>query len=378
MALDAESGRRPLRDFPALADRRPQDGTLSFHPASPRQTPETASLWRLEDRLEPSDDRPDVVGDIHHRVQHGKSVSQADFTIDLDLHRHARVVAGDSDGDREDLGACFYGGPEEVDVDGGLTGRTTMAKWADGRLDLERRQHHRLNHAVLVFVPQVVQVSGWTPLPSADCSRAGGVSLPVARLRLVEECPVLLQHPFQEDVLHVLRVPVAPRHAAGKSGSFGDLLALHPEEGQLEDEVVEAGPEVVDYVSEDRGEAQLWLADAINDRPQRVLRVRLRLGPKGGKLDFSGLELGDLFLEEIKVLVSPPELLLTSRHRMVTGEPRFRRVVSRGHEREPTPWYPGIACEVGGGPSREWTRQSRDGVFPSRLPKLESQLFGKL
>src|SRR5580704_114421 len=259
----------PFADVGASSAKR-----FRIYPAPPWEAPKSPSARRLELRREVADYRRDPIAYVSQCLAHWQSIPKAYLAGDLDLHVHLRFRPGDLDGNFQHLCIHFQRPSQETQANAGLSFGSAVAEAADLGLDLIRGHRDGLDHAVLVLLPKIVEVSSRASPLAAERVRVRRVLPAVTRLRPVEHCSVLLQDAFQEPVLDVCGAPVGFGLATGECGPLGDALAPQPEERQLKDEVIQSRSQVVDTVADRRRDVERRLDNGIYARPERTLGVR--------------------------------------------------------------------------------------------------------
>ncbi|MGD0198141.1 MAG: hypothetical protein ABSC56_09590 [Solirubrobacteraceae bacterium] len=304
-----EGGRLPGERFP-------------LYPPSPWKTPQPPRFWRLEDRLEVLDGPADHAAYAGQCLDYWKSIAKAYLAADLDIHVHVRVGASHTHGNAQYLCAHFQGQAKEPRIDPWEGCRLAVRVRADARLDRGGDNDDRLNHAVFVLVPEILQVSDRVVLTASAARRR--ILPSIARLRLIDECPMFLQNASQLLLLDAVAVPAPPAAAgvtAGESALDARNFAAGPKERQLKHEMIETRPEIVHHVSNKHREPKRRRRDSLNERPHKVLAIRLELGAERCGLDFTGTEIFDLGYQEFEVILSAPELLSSPSERVVVGQP---------------------------------------------------------
>jgi hypothetical protein len=218
------------------------------------------------------------------------------------VHVHVRLWPARRECEPRDVCVAFYP-PSVCDSalqDGaGVVVRHEVQRSGTGAARVAEVAERWMDHAMLVHVVE-------------PCNYVEKVTVPVClpgviRLQLLDDCPVGLSdavEPRGDDALELRRGV-----ANGELGFFA-RRAVVGESGELADEVVECGAEVVGVVAEQEAEMGRRLPDDL-DRENVLFGVRPELGPDFIGLSFSGVpfvEGGRFGIEDAQVLVCPIEL----------------------------------------------------------------------
>ena len=317
----------PLRRRRVDAVGLPPHAERYVYPAPAWSVPEGFRLRRLEHRLEPSEEAFDPSVYVGECLGDGKSISEACFAGELEVHVHMGITARDFDGQSVDLCINFQRPPKEaLAVQHKLARDFAIAVAHQNRLHIRGNVDNGEHHAMLVLVPELLQVGELMPLSAMVDGRRvrTRVAPPVARLRPVDHCPMLRENPSELLRLDAGAVPAvlsAPLVAAGKRVGWAWDLTFGSQERQLEGEVVEAGPQTMHELTDDGCQPQVRLVDPADHPPEDVLVVRLHLGANNCGVDFAREKDIKFTVQKLGVLLCPPELLLRTTQRMRVRKP---------------------------------------------------------